>query len=47
MRRWNGALGCISQGRTRDEAIENMKEAIAAYIESLVAHGEHPTPTAR
>jgi predicted RNase H-like HicB family nuclease len=39
--------GCISQGRTRDEAIENMKEAIAAYIESLVAHGERPTPTAR
>lgn len=27
--------GCISQGRTRAEAIDNVKEAIAAYIESL------------
>ena len=23
--------GCVSQGRTRTEAIENIKEAIAAY----------------
>ncbi len=35
--------GCISQGRTRTEAIENIKEAIAAYLESLKAHGE-PVP---
>ena len=35
--------GCISQGRTRAEAIENIKEAIAAYLESLNAHGE-PVP---
>ena len=27
--------GCVSQGRTRDEAIENIKEAIEAYIGSL------------
>lgn len=35
--------GCISQGTTRDEAVENIKEAIAAYIESLVEHGD-PVP---
>ncbi len=35
--------GCISQGRTRSEAIENIKEAIAAYLESLKAHAE-PVP---
>jgi len=35
--------GCISQGRTRSEAVENIKEAIAAYLESLEAHGE-PVP---
>ena len=27
--------GCISQGKTREEAIGNIKEAIQAYIESL------------
>ena len=35
--------GCITQGRTREEAIERAKEAIAAYIESLQADGE-PVP---
>ena len=35
--------GCITQGRSRDEAIERAKEAIAAYIESLEADGE-PVP---
>jgi antitoxin HicB len=35
--------GCVSQGRTRQEAIENAKEAITAYLESLAAHGE-PVP---
>lgn len=35
--------GCISQGRTRSEAIENIKEAIAAYLESLKVHAE-PVP---
>lgn len=35
--------GCITQGSTRDEAVDNIKEAIAAYIESLMAHGE-PVP---
>jgi antitoxin HicB len=35
--------GCLSQGRTRAEAIANIKEAIAAYLESLKIHSE-PTP---
>jgi antitoxin HicB len=34
--------GCISQGRTRAEAIENIKDAIAGYLESLDAHSESP-----
>ena len=36
--------GCISQGETREQALENIKEAIAGYLESLEAHGE---PVAR
>lgn len=35
--------GCISQGRTRDEALSNVQEAIEAYLESLRAHDE-PIP---
>lgn len=35
--------GCISQGQTREEAIEGIREAIAAYLESLEAHGD-PIP---
>ena len=35
--------GCITQGATRSEAIENAKEAISLYLESLEAHGE-PIP---
>lgn len=35
--------GCISQGRTRSEALRNIQEAILAYIESLNAHDE-PIP---
>lgn len=37
--------GCISQGKTREEAQANIKEAITAYLESLAKHGEtknHP-----
>jgi predicted RNase H-like HicB family nuclease len=32
--------GCISQGQTREQAIENIKEAIALYLESLEANSE-------
>jgi len=35
--------GCISQGKTRTEAIENIREAISAYLESLEKHNE-PIP---
>jgi predicted RNase H-like HicB family nuclease len=36
--------GCLSQGKTRSEALENIKEAIALYLESLTAAGE-PIPS--
>jgi predicted RNase H-like HicB family nuclease len=35
--------GCISQGKTRDEAIENIRDAIQGYVASLEKHGE-PVP---
>jgi predicted RNase H-like HicB family nuclease len=31
--------GCITEDRTREEAIENAREAILLYIESLLADG--------
>jgi predicted RNase H-like HicB family nuclease len=37
--------GCISQGQTRAQAIENIREAIALYLESLEVHNE-PIPPA-
>ena len=37
--------GCISQGQTRSEATENVKEAIALYLESLTAHNEAVPPS--
>jgi predicted RNase H-like HicB family nuclease len=35
--------GCISQGKTREEAIENIREAIQLYIEVLEENGQ-PIP---
>ena len=35
--------GCISDGKTRQEAITNIKDAMKGYIESLEKHGE-PVP---
>lgn len=32
--------GCVSQGRTRGEVIENIKEAIDLYIKTLIEDGE-------
>lgn len=36
--------GCISQGKTREEALANVEEAIALYIEVLQDRGE-PIPS--
>jgi antitoxin HicB len=35
--------GCVSQGATTDEAIVNVRDAIAGYLESLKKHGD-PIP---
>jgi len=35
--------GCISQGKTREEAVENIREAIQLYIEVLIEKGQ-PVP---
>jgi antitoxin HicB len=37
--------GCLSQGKTRDEALTNIKDAIEGYLTSLRKHGE-PLPSA-
>ncbi len=38
--------GCISQGKTKEEAIINIKEAIEGYIEALEEDGR-PVPEER
>ena len=35
--------GCHSQGDSQEEAMDNIREAIQAYLESVKAHGE-PIP---
>ncbi len=35
--------GCVTQGRTRDEVLASIRDAIAGYLESLRKHGE-PVP---
>jgi antitoxin HicB len=35
--------GCISQGKTREEALENIQDAIKGYLTSLKKHNE-PIP---
>jgi len=32
--------GCVSQGKSKNEAIENLKDAIKGYISSLQKHNE-------
>ena len=32
--------GCVSQGKTKPEAIANIREAIEGWIESAQAHGQ-------
>ncbi|MBI4382870.1 MAG: type II toxin-antitoxin system HicB family antitoxin [Nitrospinae bacterium] len=35
--------GCISQGKTRKEALDNIRDAMKGYLESLKKHNE-PLP---
>jgi predicted RNase H-like HicB family nuclease len=35
--------GCVSQGRTRKEALSNIEDAIKGYLTSLKQHGD-PIP---
>jgi len=40
--------GCVSQGKTRSEVLENIQDAVKGYLESLKKHDEpippiHPT----
>lgn len=35
--------GCVSQGKTREEALLNIQDAIKGYLESLKKHNE-PVP---
>ena len=35
--------GCVADGPTRSEALTNVKDAIALYVESLLDHGD-PVP---
>ena len=37
--------GCISDGKTREEAINNIQEAMQGYIESLRKHNEPIPPS--
>ena len=37
--------GCISQGKTRDEALLNIKDAAKGYLESLKKHNEPIPPS--
>lgn len=37
--------GCVSQGETRQEAVANIREAIAGYLESLEDHQEPVPPS--
>ncbi|HSW57268.1 MAG TPA: type II toxin-antitoxin system HicB family antitoxin [Dehalococcoidales bacterium] len=36
--------GCVSQGRTKADALKNIKEAIEVYVEALIEEGL-PVPT--
>jgi len=40
--------GCLSQGKTREEALQNIQDAIreclSVMLEDLVKHGHHATP---
>ncbi len=37
--------GCVSEGKTKEEAVENIKDAIQGYVESLKKHNESVPPS--
>ena len=37
--------GCVSQGKTRTEALANIKDAIDGYLESLRKHDDPVPPS--
>ncbi len=37
--------GCISQGKTRKEALDNIKDAVKGYLASLKKHNEAIPPS--
>ena len=37
--------GCISEGKTRKEAVSNIRDAIEGYLASLKKHGEPVPPS--
>lgn len=37
--------GCISQGKSRNEALDNIKDAIEGYLQSLKKHSEPIPPS--
>ena len=37
--------GCVSQGKTRQEALKNIKDAIKGYLQSLKKHNEPIPPS--
>ena len=39
--------GCHSQGRNRDEALANIREAVEGYLVSMSTHGDTPPAASR
>ena len=37
--------GCVSQGKTRKEVIDNIKDAMGGYLESLKRHNDPIPPS--
>jgi predicted RNase H-like HicB family nuclease len=37
--------GCISQGKSRKEAVDNIQDAVRGYLESLKKHNEPIPPS--